>query len=110
MRMVESEGITKNVRTDVISAVARAFSAEKIMCVGVVRGPALTGCRFRRSRTTSRTRVRARTCTSTPFPGACRAARFCCAHCLLQIVQLACLRRGIWGIGSTVGKITTSMA
>lgn len=85
MIMIESEGITENVRswrTDVISAVTSALPADKIM-FEAADPPVFT--------------------YHIQNQGA-RANLFI-DHS--QIVQLACLRRGIWGTGSTFGKIVT---
>ena len=75
MIMIESEGITENVkswRTDVISAITSALPAEKIMCVVSTRMKAinhpvlLSGSRQRNqkcSRTTFKTKAHARICS-----------------------------------------------
>ncbi|KAL6300623.1 coma-domain-containing protein [Sparassis latifolia] len=85
MIMIESEGITENVRawrTDVISAVTSALPPEKIMFEAA--DPAAFAYHIQTQ-------------------GA--HANLFVDHS--QIVQLACLRRGIWGAGSTFGRIVT---
>ncbi|OJT10731.1 Phosphosulfolactate synthase [Trametes pubescens] len=85
MIMIESEGITENVknwRTDVISAVTSALPAEKIMFEAA--DPDVFAYYIQNQ-------------------GA-RANLFI-DHS--QIVQLACLRRGIWGTGSTFARVVT---
>ncbi|VDB96715.1 unnamed protein product [Peniophora sp. CBMAI 1063] len=85
MIMIESEGITENVRawrTDVISAVTSALPKDKIMFEAAE--PAVFQYHIQNQ-------------------GA--NANLFIDHS--QIVQLACLRKGIWGTGSTFGKIVT---
>ncbi|KAI0093274.1 hypothetical protein BDY19DRAFT_418709 [Irpex rosettiformis] len=85
MIMIESEGITENVKswqTDVISAIMSALPANKIMFEAA--DPAVFTYHIQNQ-------------------GA-RANLFI-DHS--QIVQLACLRKGIWGTGATFGKIVT---
>lgn len=85
MIMIESEGITENVkswRTDVISAITSSLPAEKIMFEAA--DPEVFAYHIQNQ-------------------GA--NANLFIDHS--QIVQLACLRKGIWGTGSTFGKIIT---
>ncbi|KZT04648.1 2R-phospho-3-sulfolactate synthase [Laetiporus sulphureus 93-53] len=85
MIMIESEGITENVkawRTDVISAVTSALPRDKIMFEAAE--PDVFAYHIQNQ-------------------GA-RANLFI-DHS--QIVQLACLRRGIWGTGSTFSRVVT---
>lgn len=85
MIMIESEGITENVkswRTDVISAVTSALPTDKIMFEAAE--PDVFAYHIQNQ-------------------GA-RANLFI-DHS--QIVQLACLRRGIWGTGSTFARVVT---
>ncbi|KAJ3933266.1 MAG: coma-domain-containing protein [Lentinula lateritia] len=85
MIMIESEGITENVRnwrTDVISAVTSALPKEKIMFEAA--DPEVFAYHIQNQGATANLFV---------------------DHS--QIVQLACLRKGIWGTGSTFGKIVT---
>ncbi|TFK68847.1 coma-domain-containing protein [Pluteus cervinus] len=85
MIMIESEGITENVRewrTDVISAITAALPKEKIMFEAA--DPKVFTYHIQNQ-------------------GA--SANLFIDHS--QIVQLACLRRGIWGTGSTFGRIVT---
>ncbi|KAI0768693.1 coma-domain-containing protein [Trametes elegans] len=85
MIMIESEGITENVknwRTDVISAVTSALPADKIMFEAA--DPDVFAYHIQNQ-------------------GA-RANLFI-DHS--QVVQLACLRRGIWGTGSTFARVVT---
>jgi len=85
MIMIESEGITENVkawRTDVISAVTSALPRDKIMFEAAE--PDVFAYHIQNQ-------------------GA-RANLFI-DHS--QIVQLACLRRGIWGTGSTFARVVT---
>ncbi|TBU22960.1 coma-domain-containing protein [Dichomitus squalens] len=85
MIMIESEGITENVknwRTDVISAVTSALPNEKIMFEAA--DPDVFAYHIQNQ-------------------GA-RANLFI-DHS--QVVQLACLRRGIWGTGSTFARVVT---
>ncbi|RPD63757.1 coma-domain-containing protein [Lentinus tigrinus ALCF2SS1-6] len=85
MIMIESEGITENVknwRTDVISAVTSALPADKIMFEAA--DPDVFAYHIQNQ-------------------GA-RANLFV-DHS--QAVQLACLRRGIWGTGSTFARVVT---
>jgi len=85
MIMIESEGITENVRnwrTDVISAVTSALPKDKIMFEAA--DPEVFAYHIQNQ-------------------GA--NANLFIDHS--QIVQLACLRKGIWGTGSTFGKIVT---
>ncbi|KAK7453570.1 hypothetical protein VKT23_011847 [Stygiomarasmius scandens] len=85
MIMIESEGITENVkswRTDVISAVTSALPKDKIMFEAA--DPEVFAYHIQNQ-------------------GA--NANLFVDHS--QIVQLACLRKGIWGTGSTFGKIVT---
>ncbi|KAI0674812.1 coma-domain-containing protein [Trametes maxima] len=85
MIMIESEGITENVknwRTDVISAVTSALPADKIMFEAA--DPDVFAYHIQNQ-------------------GA-RANLFI-DHS--QTVQLACLRRGIWGTGSTFARVVT---
>ncbi|TFY83731.1 hypothetical protein EWM64_g276 [Hericium alpestre] len=86
MIMIESEGITENVkswRTDVISAITSSLPNDKIMFEAADPEGTL------------------------PFdPARILAMLIFDAH-TYQIVQLACLRRGIWGTGSTFGRIVT---
>lgn len=123
MIMIESEGITENVKswmTDAISALTSALPNEKIMCVFVesraLSDGGLNLVRFEAAEPEVFT-------YHIPNQGA-RANLFVdhsqvklllppgttpYSHRspLRQIVQLACLRRGIWGTGSTFGKIVT---
>lgn len=85
MIMIESEGITENVknwRTDVISAVTSALPTEKIMFEAAE--PDVFTYHIQNQGV---------------------KANLFIDHS--QIVQLACLRRGIWGTGATFGKLTT---
>ncbi|KAH7880093.1 hypothetical protein F5879DRAFT_811755 [Lentinula edodes] len=85
MIMIESEGITENVRnwrTDVISAVTSALPKEKIMFEAA--DPEVFAYHIQNQGATANLFV---------------------DHS--QIVQIACLRIGIWGTGSTFGKIVT---
>ncbi|KAJ3842996.1 hypothetical protein F5878DRAFT_606121 [Lentinula raphanica] len=85
MIMIESEGITENVRswrTDVISAVTSALPKDKIMFEAA--DPEVFAYHIQNQGATANLFV---------------------DHS--QIVQLACLRKGIWGTGSTFGKIVT---
>lgn len=85
MIMIESEGITENVkswRTDVISAVTSALPTDKIMFEAAE--PDVFAYHIQNQ-------------------GA-RANLFI-DHS--QIVQLACLRRGIWGTGNTFARVVT---
>ncbi|KAH9945652.1 coma-domain-containing protein [Amylocystis lapponica] len=86
MIMIESEGITENVknwRTDVISAITSALPRDKIMFEAA--DPDVFAYHIQNQ-------------------GA-RANLFI-DHS--QIVQLACLRRGIWGTGSTFARVVTT--
>ncbi|KAI0067745.1 2R-phospho-3-sulfolactate synthase [Artomyces pyxidatus] len=85
MIMIESEGITENVkawRTDVISAITSSLPRDKIMFEAA--DPEVFAYHIQNQ-------------------GA--HANLFVDHS--QIVQLACLRRGIWGTGSTFGRIVT---
>ena len=85
MIMIESEGITENVkswRTDVISAVTSALPTDKIMFEAA--DPEVFAYHIQNQ-------------------GA-RANLFI-DHS--QTVQLACLRRGIWGTGNTFARVVT---
>lgn len=85
MIMIESEGITENVRswrTDVISAISSSLPGDKIMFEAA--DPEVFAYHIQNQ-------------------GA--QANLFIDHS--QIVQLACLRRGIWGTGSTFGRIVT---
>ena len=85
MIMIESEGITENVaswRTDAISAITSALPSSKIMFEAA--DPAAFAYHVQTQ-------------------GA-RANLFV-DHA--QVVQLACLRRGIWGTGSTFARVVT---
>ena len=103
MIMIENERITENVRswwTDVISAVTSALPADKIiLCVfdsiGFCRDSYdVALCRFE---------------AADPFVFTYHVQNQGARANLLidQIVQLACLRRGSWGTGSTFGKVVT---
>jgi phosphosulfolactate synthase (CoM biosynthesis protein A) len=83
--MIESEGITENVkswRTDVIRGILRELPAEKVMFEAA--DPKLFNWYVREF-------------------GA--DVNLFVDHS--QIVQLSCLRMGIWGMADTFGKITT---
>lgn len=83
--MIESEGITENVkswRTDVIQAVLREIPLEKVMFEAA--DPKVFNWYIREFGVDMNLFV---------------------DHS--QIVQLSCLRRGIWGMADTFGKITT---
>ncbi|KAL0953029.1 hypothetical protein HGRIS_007231 [Hohenbuehelia grisea] len=85
MIMIESEGITENVRswrTDAMSAILAALPKEKIMFEAA--DPEVFAYHIQTQ-------------------GA--HANLFVDHS--QIVQLACLRRGIWGTGNTFGRIVT---
>ncbi|KAI0074738.1 coma-domain-containing protein [Panus rudis PR-1116 ss-1] len=85
MIMIESEGITENVRhwrTDVISSILSSLPPSRIM-FEAADPPVFT---YHIQNTGAR-------------------ANLFIDHS--QVVQLACLRRGIWGTGSTFGKIVT---
>ncbi|KAL1719613.1 hypothetical protein EV715DRAFT_198707 [Schizophyllum commune] len=85
MIMIESEGITENVRswrTDVISAVTSALPKEKIMFEAA--DPEVFAYHIQNQGAT---------------------ANLFIDHS--QIVQLACLRKGIWGTGGTFARIVT---
>jgi len=85
MIMIESEGITENVRnwrTDVISAITSRLPKEKVMFEAA--DPDVFTYHLQNQ-------------------GA--SANLFIDHS--QIVQLACLRRGIWGTGNTFGRIVT---
>lgn len=85
MIMIESEGITENVktwRTDVISAITSALPNDKIMFEAA--DPEVFAYHIQNQ-------------------GA--HANLFVDHS--QIVQLACLRKGIWGTGSTFSRIVT---
>lgn len=116
MIMIESEGITENVRSwraDVISAITSALPADKIMYVACVMYTDLTAdvlsAFFSDSNGIGNDGYRFEAAEPPVFAyhiqnqGA-RANLFI-DHS--QIVQLACLRRGIWGTGSTFGKVVT---
>lgn len=83
--MIESEGITENVkswRTDVIQAILREIPLEKVMFEAA--DPKVFNWYIREFGVDVNLFV---------------------DHS--QIVQLSCLRRGIWGMADTFGKITT---
>ncbi|KIL58019.1 hypothetical protein M378DRAFT_112436 [Amanita muscaria Koide BX008] len=85
MIMIESEGITENVRkwrTDVISAITSALPKEKIMFEAA--DPKVFSYHIQNQGAT---------------------ANLFIDHS--QVVQLACLRKGIWGTGETFGKVVT---
>ncbi|KAJ3794805.1 2R-phospho-3-sulfolactate synthase [Lentinula aff. detonsa] len=103
MIMIESEGITENVRswrTDVISSVTSALPKDKIM-------RAFPNSLFVHLAKLSVNRFEAADPEVFAYhiqnQGA--TANLFVDHS--QIVQLACLRKGIWGTGSTFGKIVT---
>lgn len=104
MIMIESEGITENVkswRTDVISAITSALPAEKIMYVltyYMSSAPMLIVRLFRFEAAEPEV-------FSYHIQNQGVRANLFIDHS--QIVQLACLRRGIWGTGSTFGKVVT---
>lgn len=83
--MIESEGITENVtkwRTDVIQQILKELPAEKVMFEAAE--PAVFNWYIREFGTDVNLFV---------------------DHS--QIVQLSCLRQGIWGMADTFGKVTT---
>ncbi|KAF8636238.1 hypothetical protein AX17_003723 [Amanita inopinata Kibby_2008] len=85
MVMIESEGITENVRnwrTDAISAITSALPKERIMFEAA--DPKVFSYHIQNQGAT---------------------ANLFIDHS--QIVQLACLRKGIWGTGDTFSKIVT---
>lgn len=105
MIMIESEGITENVRswrTDVISAVTSALPADKIMYVHrcLLSNPHI-------DRLLAFRRFEAADPPVFTYHIQNQGARANLFIDHSQIVQLACLRRGIWGTGSTFGKIVT---
>ncbi|TFK50302.1 2R-phospho-3-sulfolactate synthase [Heliocybe sulcata] len=85
MIMIESEGITENVkswRTDVISGINSKLPTEKVMFEAAE--PEVFSYHIQNTGAT---------------------ANLFIDHS--QIVQLACLRRGIWGTGATFGRVVT---
>lgn len=121
MIMIESEGITENVkswRTDAISAITSALPAEKIMCVCLTLSiPIVPHASLRSVSCPCISFIRHITHVVTRFEAAdpdvfayhiqnqgARANLFI-DHS--QIVQLACLRKGIWGTGGTFARVVT---
>jgi phosphosulfolactate synthase (CoM biosynthesis protein A) len=84
MILIESEGITENVkqwRTDVPAGIINAFGLKKLM-------PRLPIWKFSAGTSTTGTRGKS-----------LRGSR--------QIVRLECLRSGIWGTASLLGRVVT---
>ncbi len=107
MIMIESEGITENVkswRTDVISAVTSGLPAEKIMYVrpwlSIAHLPLI-------SPSFARNRFEAAEPDVFSYHIQNQGARANLFIDHSQIVQLACLRRGIWGTGGTFARVVT---
>lgn len=114
MIMIESEGITENVknwRTDVISAVTSALPAEKIMCVPsspfspLLEPPHTADLRADHALGCGRFEAADPDVFAYHVQNQGARANLFIDHS--QVVQLACLRRGIWGTGSTFARVVT---
>ena len=110
MIMIESEGITENVkswRTDVISAVTSALPTEKIMYAPPARFFSLTTYVITYSTLGYGARFEAADPDVFAYHIQNQGARANLFIDHSQVVQLACLRKGIWGTGSTFARVVT---